>query len=123
MYNGLKILFYRWYPEGKIIFVAPTRPLVDQQIKACYKICGFKLEDIAIVTGFCIRAIVGEFNKTTFKHRIKFMYFLKNLYIFARISCNIQTFKRDALWKKKRIFFATAEVFITLRKLKSFMIM
>ena len=27
--------FYRWYPKGKIIFLAPTRALVQQQIDAC----------------------------------------------------------------------------------------
>lgn len=27
MYN-----FYRWYPQGIIVFVAPTRILVDQQV-------------------------------------------------------------------------------------------
>ena len=33
MYN-----FYRWYPGGKVIFLAPTKPLVAQQIEACYGI-------------------------------------------------------------------------------------
>jgi replicative superfamily II helicase len=27
--------FHRWYPTGKIIFMAPTRALVQQQIGAC----------------------------------------------------------------------------------------
>ncbi|KAL1542826.1 hypothetical protein AAHA92_19865 [Salvia divinorum] len=35
MYN-----FFRWFPEGKIVFAAPSRPLVLQQIEACHKIVG-----------------------------------------------------------------------------------
>ena len=35
MYN-----FYRWFPAGKIVFLAPTKPLVAQQIEACYRITG-----------------------------------------------------------------------------------
>jgi len=33
MYN-----YYRWFPNSKIIFVAPTRPLVQQQVQACHKV-------------------------------------------------------------------------------------
>ncbi|XP_033244408.1 Fanconi anemia group M protein isoform X3 [Drosophila miranda] len=46
MYN-----FYRWYPQGKIIFMAPTRPLVAQQIAACQKIMPFPGSDTVQLTG------------------------------------------------------------------------
>ncbi|XP_064485103.1 Fanconi anemia group M protein homolog isoform X6 [Ornithodoros turicata] len=46
MYN-----FYRWYPRGKIIFTAPTKPLVSQQIEACFNVMGIPLEDTIEMTG------------------------------------------------------------------------
>ncbi|KAI8987349.1 P-loop containing nucleoside triphosphate hydrolase protein [Mycotypha africana] len=44
MYN-----YYRWFPESIIIFMAPTRPLVEQQIEACHKICG--LQETTLLMG------------------------------------------------------------------------
>ncbi|KAH1000743.1 hypothetical protein HUJ04_013037 [Dendroctonus ponderosae] len=46
MYN-----FYRWYPQGKIIFMAPTKPLVKQQIEACYNIMAIPAGVTAELTG------------------------------------------------------------------------
>ncbi|XP_017007651.2 DEAD-box ATP-dependent DNA helicase Fancm [Drosophila takahashii] len=46
MYN-----FYRWYPQGKIVFMAPTRPLVSQQIQASQKIMPFASADTVQLTG------------------------------------------------------------------------
>lgn len=46
MYN-----LYRWYPRGRVIFMAPTRPLVAQQIDACYQIMGIPRADTVELTG------------------------------------------------------------------------
>ena len=46
MYN-----FFRWYPQAKIVFMAPTKPLVAQQIEACYKIMGVPQEETSEMTG------------------------------------------------------------------------
>ena len=46
MYN-----FWRWYPKGKIVFLAPTKPLVAQQIIACHEIMGIPSEETIELTG------------------------------------------------------------------------
>ncbi|XP_073782912.1 Fanconi anemia group M protein isoform X4 [Danio rerio] len=46
MYN-----YYRWFPAGKIVFMAPTKPLVAQQIEACYRVMGIPQEHTAELTG------------------------------------------------------------------------
>ena len=46
MYN-----FYRWYPQRKLIFMAPTKPLVAQQIQACHNIMGISQNDTVEMTG------------------------------------------------------------------------
>ncbi|KAL4183271.1 hypothetical protein AMTRI_Chr11g97350 [Amborella trichopoda] len=46
MYN-----YFRWFPKGKIIFTAPTRPLVLQQIEACHNIMGIPQEWTIDMTG------------------------------------------------------------------------
>jgi ATP-dependent DNA helicase MPH1 len=57
-YTGTIILWYahamidyRWFPEGKIIFVAPTKPLVAQQIDASHQACGIPGTDAIELTG------------------------------------------------------------------------
>ncbi|XP_043283831.1 uncharacterized protein Fancm [Venturia canescens] len=46
MYN-----FWRWYPMGRIVFLAPTKPLVAQQINACHDIMGIPNEETIELTG------------------------------------------------------------------------
>ncbi|XP_063145163.1 Fanconi anemia group M protein [Candoia aspera] len=46
MYN-----FYRWFPGGKILFLAPTKPLVAQQREACARLLGIPAVHMAEMTG------------------------------------------------------------------------
>ncbi|OZJ02481.1 hypothetical protein BZG36_04369 [Bifiguratus adelaidae] len=46
MYN-----YHRWFPKSKVVFMAPTKPLVAQQIEACYKICGIPQNHTVELTG------------------------------------------------------------------------
>lgn len=46
MYN-----YYLWFPRGLIIFMAPTKPLVSQQIEACHSIVGIPEGDTAHLFG------------------------------------------------------------------------
>lgn len=50
MYN-----FYRWFPSGKVVFMAPTKPLVTQQIEACYRVMGIPQPHMAEMTGISER--------------------------------------------------------------------
>ncbi|KIY45345.1 P-loop containing nucleoside triphosphate hydrolase protein, partial [Fistulina hepatica ATCC 64428] len=43
--------YYRWFPEGKVVFAAPTKPLVAQQIEASHEICGIPGSDAVELTG------------------------------------------------------------------------
>ncbi|KAL4529744.1 hypothetical protein Ndes2526A_g04507 [Nannochloris sp. 'desiccata'] len=43
--------FSRWFPESKVVFVAPTKPLVSQQIEACRQFMGLSSEATAELTG------------------------------------------------------------------------
>jgi hypothetical protein len=46
MYN-----FWRWFPTGRCVFLAPTKPLVHQQVSAVRRVIGVPLCDFAELTG------------------------------------------------------------------------
>nr|XP_034173001.1 Fanconi anemia group M protein [Osmia lignaria] len=70
MYN-----FWRWYPRGRVVFLAPTKPLVAQQIFACHNIMGISSIESVELTGA------------------------------------INQKQREIAWLKKRVIFATPQVF------------
>lgn len=47
-------------PQGKVVFLAPTRPLVAQQVDACYRFMGVSHTAMAELTGaLCMGALPG----------------------------------------------------------------
>ncbi|KAG8768278.1 3'-5' DNA helicase [Ceratobasidium sp. 428] len=49
--GSVMLNFYNWFPTGKVVFVAPTKPLVAQQIEACHDSCGIPGRDAIELTG------------------------------------------------------------------------
>ncbi|KAF2674168.1 P-loop containing nucleoside triphosphate hydrolase protein [Microthyrium microscopicum] len=43
--------WYRWTQDSQIVFVAPTKPLVAQQIDACFHIAGIPYSQTTVLTG------------------------------------------------------------------------
>ena len=43
--------WFRWTQDAQIVFVAPTRPLVSQQVKACFEVAGIPRADTVMLTG------------------------------------------------------------------------
>lgn len=43
--------WFRWTKNAQIVFVAPTRPLVSQQVGACYDIAGIPRSQTTMLTG------------------------------------------------------------------------
>ncbi|KAG8744675.1 3'-5' DNA helicase [Ceratobasidium sp. 414] len=49
--GSVMLNFYNWFPTGKVVFVAPTKPLVAQQVEACHDSCGIPGRDAIELTG------------------------------------------------------------------------
>lgn len=52
--------FFRWMKSAKIIFVAPTKPLVSQQVDACFNIVGIPRSQTTLLTGEIAPALRAE---------------------------------------------------------------
>lgn len=52
--------FFRWTKNAKIIFVAPTKPLVAQQVDACFNIVGIPKSQTTMLTGEQVPALRAE---------------------------------------------------------------
>ena len=48
---AIMLNFYRWTRNAKIVFVAPTKPLVSQQVEACLNIAGIPRSETTLLTG------------------------------------------------------------------------
>ncbi|RVX66268.1 hypothetical protein B0A52_10195 [Exophiala mesophila] len=52
--------WFRWTKEAQIVFVAPTKPLVAQQIDACFNIAGIPRSTTTMLTGEVSPALRAE---------------------------------------------------------------
>lgn len=56
--------WFRWTTEAQIVFVAPTKPLVSQQVEACFGIAGIPRSYTTMLTGGVSPALRSEEWKT-----------------------------------------------------------
>ncbi|KAI0117034.1 P-loop containing nucleoside triphosphate hydrolase protein [Daldinia grandis] len=52
--------YFRWMKSAKIVFVAPTKPLVSQQVDACFHIAGIPRSQTTLLTGEIPPALRAE---------------------------------------------------------------
>ncbi|MCJ1242990.1 3'-5' DNA helicase [Trapelia coarctata] len=52
--------WFRWTKDAQIVFVAPTRPLVSQQVEACFNIAGIPRSETSMLTGTIAPALRAE---------------------------------------------------------------
>ena len=56
--------WFRWTEDAQIVFVAPTKPLVSQQVDACFNIAGIPRSETTLLTGSTLPGIRAEEWKT-----------------------------------------------------------
>ncbi len=95
MYN-----FYRWYPIGKIVFLAPTKPLVAQQIEACHNVMGIPQGDVAEMTGLFVSLFMHEFVYIECTFRLSFVgrFVLFRSALYQRFYCTVKPPNNGYTW-------------------------
>lgn len=81
---------YTWFPQGKIVFVAPSKLLVAQQIEACHKTCGIPGSHAAELTGQNPRS-----------------YRRKAVSVLGQVARH--NIKYDVQWQEKCVFYMTPQ--------------
>jgi fanconi anemia group M protein len=88
MYN-----FYRWFPSGKIIFMAPTKPLVNQQVRSFVAALPLDLPSLTPPSQIEACHAVGGFDQRDM----------------ISMTGTMQATKRAEEWKTRRIVFCTPQ--------------
>lgn len=57
---AIMLNWFRWTTEAQIVFVAPTKPLVAQQVDACFSIAGIPRSSTTMLTGNIQPALRAE---------------------------------------------------------------
>jgi ATP-dependent DNA helicase MPH1 len=52
--------YFRWTKDSQVVFVAPTKPLVAQQVDACFNIVGIPKSQTTMLTGEQVPALRAE---------------------------------------------------------------
>lgn len=52
--------YYRWTTNAQIVFMAPTKPLIAQQMEACFGIVGISKRDTVLMTGETAPAVRAD---------------------------------------------------------------
>lgn len=57
---AIMLNFFRWTKSAKVVFMAPTKPLVAQQVDACFNIAGIPRSETTLLTGDVSPALRAE---------------------------------------------------------------
>jgi len=83
--------WFRWTRDAQIVFVAPTRPLVSQQVEACFGIAGIPRSETSMLTGNIAPAL------RTDEWKIKRIFFMTPQTIINDLKTGIADPKRIVL--------------------------